>query len=311
VQWRVLIAAAVVARVAGAEPVDKPEAERLFEEGRALLADGHADEACAKFEASLAKDPRAVGTLLNLGLCNERAGKVATALRLFQEAYDRATEANMTEHRDAAREHIGQLRADVPVLAIKLAAPPAPDTKLLVDNAVLAITTTEIPLDPGAHEITVTAPNRLPWHAELHVNLRDRRTLLVRALAAPPVAQSSRRLYGKIALGAGAGMLASAGGLGAWALHTRDGAYNDPDGPGPALPHCGERPKVDGRDVCDPAGARAIDRAQLYGNTATAVGALGIASLLAGAWLYWRAPDVPVVPTTAPGQVGIAIVGEF
>lgn len=302
---------ALAARVAAAEPEDKPEARRLFDEGRALLADGHADEACAKFEASLAKDPRAVGTLLNLGLCNERAGKVATALRLFQEAYDRANEANMDEHRDAARDHVAQLRAEVPLLAIKLAAPEPPDTKLLVDNSVVAITTTELPLDPGPHEITVTAPGRLPWHTELQVNLRDRRTLLVPLLAAPPPPASKRRLYGKIALGAGAGMLVTACGLGGWALHTRDAAYDDPDGAGPALPHCGERPQVDGHDVCDPAGARTIDRAQLYGNTATAVGALGIASMVAGAWLYWRAPDVPVVPSASPSQVGIAIVGEF
>ena len=81
-----VLAALCVARTVHAEPTanDKTEADHLFDEGRALLAKGNADAACTKFEQSIAKDPRAVGTLLNLALCNERRGKVATALRLFQ-----------------------------------------------------------------------------------------------------------------------------------------------------------------------------------------------------------------------------------
>ncbi len=73
-----LVAAIVTAFSASAFAQEPTEADRLFQEGRDLLAAGKPDEACAKFELSIKKDPRAVGTLLNLALCNERLGKLAT-----------------------------------------------------------------------------------------------------------------------------------------------------------------------------------------------------------------------------------------
>src|SRR5687768_12791848 len=98
-----MLVAPVYAQEPPAEPpIDKPAAVKLFEEGRAELQAGRPDAACKKFEQSIRKDPRAVGTLLNLALCNERQGKIASALALFVEAYDRATEAGEAEQRAAA-----------------------------------------------------------------------------------------------------------------------------------------------------------------------------------------------------------------
>jgi hypothetical protein len=186
----------------------------------------------------------------------------------------------------------------------------------VIDDAVVPLSTTEVPLDPGAHELVVTAPGRLPYRSELRLAPSERRTLAIPPLALPEtkvIHTSSRRFYGKLALGGGAGLLLAATGLGGYALHTYNDQFDDPDSAGPELPHCGQRPQVDGRDVCDAAGARAVDRAQLYGNTATAVGAVGLAAAITGAVLIWKSPDTPVVPVprATPNEVGMALVGEF
>lgn len=119
--------------------IDKPAAVELFEQGRADLEAGNTDAACKKFEQSLRKDPRAVGTLLNLALCNERQGEVASALALFIEAYDRANEASSVEQRTAAEEHIATLRPLVPFLVLVRTGAPIAGEKLLIDDKVVAL----------------------------------------------------------------------------------------------------------------------------------------------------------------------------
>jgi tetratricopeptide (TPR) repeat protein len=79
-------------------PAERTPAEQLFEEGRLLLDEGKPGEACAKFEASIKLSPDAPGTLLNLGLCNMRLAKTATALYWFRKAQFRAAETGMTDY---------------------------------------------------------------------------------------------------------------------------------------------------------------------------------------------------------------------
>src|SRR5215813_8944568 len=63
----------------------KIEAEQSFREGRALLAAGELERACAKFAESQKQDP-AAGTLLNLGECLDRRGLAASARATYLEA---------------------------------------------------------------------------------------------------------------------------------------------------------------------------------------------------------------------------------
>lgn len=70
------LAQAALANPAGPAATDKAEADRLFDQGRELLAAGDRVQACKLFELSLRKDPRAVGTMLNLGLCREEGGAI-------------------------------------------------------------------------------------------------------------------------------------------------------------------------------------------------------------------------------------------
>ncbi len=287
---------------AGAQPGDKPEAVQLFEDGRKLLADGKPDEACAKFEASLLKDPRAVGTLLNLGLCNERSGKVASALKLFREAYDRATEADLKEPRQAAQEHIASLMAQVPTVAIVLAAPPAPDTKLLIDDDVVALETKEFPIDPGRHEVVMTAPGRLPYQSTFTIAVAGHLDLTLPVLELPTakvVQASPRKTYGKVALWSGVGLVVAASAVAGYAWFSYDKLFDDGD--------------CDANRVCNAHGVEVADRSKLLGNVATVVGGIGVAASLTGTVLLFTAPreEARIIPTGSSREVGFAITGRF
>src|SRR5436309_1832423 len=72
-----LLVLVLASTAAHAEPT---KSDLLFDEGKKLEADGKWAEACQKFEASSQLDPEAPGTLLNLGLCNEKLGGAAIVL---------------------------------------------------------------------------------------------------------------------------------------------------------------------------------------------------------------------------------------
>src|SRR5262245_8900439 len=76
---------AVAPRVAGAQ---NAEAERLFVQAEGLIAAGKVTEGCDAFEASNRIEPRA-GTLIKIGLCKEKLGKLASALAAYQGALER------------------------------------------------------------------------------------------------------------------------------------------------------------------------------------------------------------------------------
>src|SRR6188768_4170776 len=70
-----------VASVAHASPA----AEKLFQDGKQLVAQGKLAEGCDALRRSNELEPR-VGTLLNLGDCEEKRGRIATAWETFTAA---------------------------------------------------------------------------------------------------------------------------------------------------------------------------------------------------------------------------------
>lgn len=66
-------------------PTDRALAQAHFDEGRALLARGAIAAACPKFVESYQLEP-ALGTLLNLALCHEAQGRLASAWAEFNDA---------------------------------------------------------------------------------------------------------------------------------------------------------------------------------------------------------------------------------
>jgi hypothetical protein len=120
------------------------DATQLFNDGRTLLQQGKAAEACAKFDAALKLDPDSPGVLLNLGLCNVQQHKVATALKWFRKA-----EA-FPDVETVAKQQVTTLSALVP--AIRIDAPPnatiAIDGEAVTDRA-------KIEIDAGHHVANV------------------------------------------------------------------------------------------------------------------------------------------------------------
>jgi hypothetical protein len=139
-------------------------AEQLFIEGKALSAQHDYEKACPKFKASHDLDPTATGTLLNLALCHEQVGKLATAWAEFRQVAAEA--AGRREDRvTMAREHEAKLR---PLLcSITVVVPPAaraPGLRIQLDHDAPILEAgwdTPIPVDPGEHVLEASAPAKL------------------------------------------------------------------------------------------------------------------------------------------------------
>ena len=140
---------------------DASDAEVLFNEGQQAKEAGNTAEACAKFKQSLEKNRNAVGTILNVALCFEEEGKIASAYKLLQRGRDLAHEGGFAEHEKAARRAHVEDRRDVPHVAIAFAEQ-APDTKLVIDDKIVEINAAnDIEIDPGTRTIVVSAPGRV------------------------------------------------------------------------------------------------------------------------------------------------------
>ena len=85
----VVIGALLFASVAFADDA-KTTADEKFEAASKLRDAGKTAEACAMFNEALTLNPNAIGTILNVARCAEEEGKVATAIRYFSDARDRA-----------------------------------------------------------------------------------------------------------------------------------------------------------------------------------------------------------------------------
>src|SRR5664279_1877517 len=79
-----------------------PAAEKLFQDGRMALLNKEVDKACDAFRASEELEPR-VGTLLNLGDCEEQRKRVASAWNVFIDAKDLAAKVHDERGSTAAR----------------------------------------------------------------------------------------------------------------------------------------------------------------------------------------------------------------
>ncbi|MBP9204533.1 MAG: hypothetical protein KBG28_11240 [Kofleriaceae bacterium] len=284
---------------------EQQESERLFLEGRALLEAGDAAGACAKFEDSRRKNPRAVGTLLNLGLCNERAGKVATALVMYQQAFDHASAAGLPGQTQAARDKIAELTPLVPSLTFTWQGTPLPGTRLLVDDTVVEVgRTAPYLVDPGKHAIVVTAPGRLPFEREVDAGAGQASAIEIPQLEEPKTrtvvqverVSQTRSTVGKILTGSGAALLVGSGVLAYTAKSLYDQQFEG------ATPACVAR---DGAaNLCTPDGKSAIDRSRTRANIATITGAVGLAAVATGVVLWWTAPKERSNRTALAAWVG-------
>ena len=169
-----------------------PAAESLFREGRALIKQGKLQDGCDKLEASELIEP-SVGTLLNIGDCRERLGKLATAWAAFRKAEAMAKQSGKDPKREQeARKRAQRLEPQLPTLTIAVAKPmPGLVIKRNGEKIDTAVLGTDVPVDPGNYRITAEAPGYKPWSLDISLVIRGKRQITIPTLdreAPPPVA---------------------------------------------------------------------------------------------------------------------------
>jgi hypothetical protein len=163
------------------------DAQTLFEEGRAALAQGRYDVACDRLARSQALDP-APGTQLNLADCEERRGRLKTA----QDHFRAVARAGLEPFAAEGDKRAAALDARVPTLRVALAegveAPPG--VAVLLDGAPFEGRLGEpTRVDPGRHKLVLRAPSRVDVEAtvDLDAGAREGITLTLGApVASPP-----------------------------------------------------------------------------------------------------------------------------
>ena len=180
---RLVRSALLVLLCASTTLAQSPAAESLFREGRALVKQGKLQDGCDKFEASEMVEP-SVGTLLNLGDCRERLGKLATAWAAFRKAEALSRSSGKDAKREAeARRRADRLEPQLPMLTILTAKQPAgvviKRNGEKVEPGVLA---TEVPVDPGTYRIVAEAPGHKPYQLDVTLAVRGKRQITIPSL---------------------------------------------------------------------------------------------------------------------------------
>ena len=182
-----------VAALARAQTGDQALAQSLFDQGTQLAGAGNYEEACPKLAESQQLAPSG-GTLITLGLCLEKAKKLAAAWSTFNEALAWALEDGNATREQIARDRIADLEPKLIRITIDVQkeARDIPGLDVTYDGAPIRARSWGVPAptDSGAHLVVATAPGRVPWRLdiELHddVSTRD---VMVPVLAVEPTSE--------------------------------------------------------------------------------------------------------------------------
>ncbi len=278
-------------------------------------------QACTAFAESQRLDP-SLATQLSIAQCDEKTGKLASALRIYRELAQ--LEPNATR-KAAAADLAAKLEPRVPKLQIQLAAKP-PGTQVRLDNVECApCLTGNVPVDVGTISVIVSAPGHQIATATVSVTAESRIVVVpvrldrlgaMPAVAAPAPKESRpnpphidarlhsrRRTYAVISLAGGGVLLGTAAVFGVQARsHWQD-----------AKAVCG------GSITCANAGdtrhAQDLgDSARTLANVSTVMFVAGGLAAAAGVYLWVTTPvehAVTVSTTATPGTAGIVLGGRF
>jgi hypothetical protein len=148
-----------------------------FDEGRALIRDGRYAEALKKFEqsAAIVETP---GALLNIGDCEVKLGRYASAVVAFGRAAELASAAGQPERTTEAHDREASVRPLVSTLAVRVDG--AVDGIAITVDGRAAANGTPANIDGGEHVVHVSAPCRLDVELRVTVGIRsDARTVKV------------------------------------------------------------------------------------------------------------------------------------
>lgn len=157
---------AVTTRAGAQEPpppsasANDERADQLFKLAEKKFDSGRFAEACNDWELSLRLSPK-LGTLLNLALCHETVGRVATAWSEYNHAAAWASQNGQKDRHDFALVHAIALEARLPRIVFQLPMDRA-FASVEIDGEPVPVPKVYLPqyLDPGEHTIAVTAPGK-------------------------------------------------------------------------------------------------------------------------------------------------------
>jgi len=264
---------------------DTGAAEALFRAGREAVGRGDHATACRMFAESNRLEP-AVGTELNMALCELEIGHLLRAWQLFQSIVHKLPPGD--ERASLARDRLAEVDARVPRLVLKAAVPLPSGTEIIHGQTRLTASSLDVPIpfDPGEKEIVVKVPGHEIRNYRVLLNEGDRDILAIEPGAAienddkvfelaveQPTTESARRTgnptVGVLAIGVGASSLVVGAVAGLGVLNAKAAMETECD-------HSG---------ACSSEGLAAADRGELLAAVSTTAFALG--AVCAGAGIWW------------------------
>lgn len=205
-------------------------------EARKTFTSALADEEHSNFEAALEKYRRVqavretVAVRYRIGACLEALGRFKEAIAAYEGAIALGSggDPNNAESIKAARAKVVDLTKRSPQLSLTLSETAPPDASVELDREVVppAMLRKPMPIDPGTHVVSATAPGATPFRTELTLAEGAHLALVIPLVAQgpptprlpppqPPVEKRPEpRAHGTagwLTLGAGAALLVGAG----------------------------------------------------------------------------------------------------
>jgi hypothetical protein len=185
-------ACSVLLLTSAAHAGDATLAETLFREGKALMEAKNYEVACPKLLESYRQDP-ATGTLLALGMCQERDGKLASAWATYHAVVGRAERDGRRDRAAAAERRAAALEARLSYLTVEVPADVAAFRGIVLtrDGVPLprAAWGTAMPTDAGTHVVEVSADGRVPFRRTVELADSAREVVRVPMLEPTPASQ--------------------------------------------------------------------------------------------------------------------------
>jgi hypothetical protein len=302
-----LLAASVVCAAApglAQSDKDKAASDKLYEEGLAKMLEGNFDVGCPKLAESQRLFPRP-GTLFTLAECEAKAGRLATAMGLYQEylkVFSEMDPDQQTKQREKQRDKISAAQAETlsrqaPRLTIAVAEA-AKGVPVTLDGAPVEASRlgVEIPVDPGEHVVSWQPPGGEAVSQKVTLAKGEKKRVTVAAGAGSPDGPTGPSApEGDAASGPGGRRIAAfvAGGVGVAGLLV--GAITGGlaiGKKGTIEEHCTDTGSSD-RWACDPEGKAAADSGQSLALVSSIGFGVGLAGVAAGVVLFLTAPSSP------------------
>jgi len=282
--------------VAGVAQADKmTDAEELFRRAKTLMSQNKHIDACPLLEESERLDPQ-MGTLLNLAICHEKIGKIASAWGEFRAVEQQARAANREDRVKLAHERAVKLEPRLPRIKVVVPENTAGLVVKVDGEAKGEALWSGVAVDPGTRTVEASAPGKKTVRLTAKVNeegavvpvtipaLEDEPVAVVGPVVDPNAgdeeqyaANRSRRTTGFVVGGIGVTTAAVGGVFGVLAILANKDA-----------PKACPKPCIAGSNAAKAADT-STDRALLFANVANVVIPIGAIAAAIGGYMILSA----------------------